>query len=278
MSFARTDCCVFSRNAIFTSIILLFLISLCIPVNGLTITISTDPTHAESGILPASYYEDQGKALMAEKDWSNVIRSTREGLEVYPYNPELLCLQAYALRKTGHYQESVDLVSLAIPNDTRPVRYANRGYGYLAMGKTGDALRDADSAIALNSSYTTAYALKASALRSAGNLSAAKEAISQALTVEPDNAYYLQVQGGILADMGNCREATEAFRHSIAINPDYDQPWPGLPNATTELEKTENICAAQGTVAPPTNASLPAGMLSFAAIAMVLVFQARRKQ
>ena len=80
-----------------------------------------------------------------------------------------------------------------------------------------------------------------------GNLSAAEKVIDQALVIEPENAYYLQVQGGILADRGNCTGATEAYRHSIAINPDFDQPWPGLPNATTELGKTEDRCAAQGT-------------------------------
>ncbi len=160
MSSARTNFHALSRNTATSFIILLLLISLCIPVTGLAINGSTNTTTAETGILNASYYENQGKALMAEQDWAGVIDSTREGLGVYPYNPELLCLQAYALRKTGHYQESVDLVSLAIPNDTRPVRYANRGYGLLAMGKTADAIHDADSAIALNSSYTTAYALK----------------------------------------------------------------------------------------------------------------------
>ncbi len=278
MSHARTNFCVFSHNATITFIILLFLISLCIPVTGLTISLSTDPTSAETGILNVSYYENQGKALMAEQDWSGVIDSTNEGLGFYPYNPELLCLQAYALRKTGHYQKSVDLVSLAIPNDTRPVRYANRGYGYLAMGKNEDAIHDADAAIALNSSYGTAYSLKAYALQRTGNLTAAEENIDKALAMEPENAFYLQVQGRILADRGNCSEAIEAYRHSIAINPDVDQPWPGLPNATTELNTTENRCAVQGTRTPPTTASFPAGILSFAGIVMVLVLQARKQR
>ena len=96
MSFARMDCCVFSRNATITFIILLFLVSLCMPVTGLVTNSSTGTTPAETGILNASYYENQGKARMAEQDWSSVIGSTREGLGVYPYNPELLCLQAYA--------------------------------------------------------------------------------------------------------------------------------------------------------------------------------------
>jgi tetratricopeptide (TPR) repeat protein len=267
------------RSAKIAFIILLFLIPLCLPVTALTATIGTGPGSPETTIQNASYYENQGKALMAERNWSGVIDNSYRGRILYPYNPELLCLQAYALRKTGNYQESVDLISLAIPNDSRPIRYANRGYGYLAMGKTADAIRDADSAIALDPSYTTAYALRASALRMAGNFSGAEVAIDEALALEPENAYCLQVQGEILADRGFCSDAIEAFRHSIAINNNVDQPWPGLPNATTELSKTETRCAeAQQVLTPTTKASYPAGLLAVSGLGIVAMFWARRKR
>jgi tetratricopeptide (TPR) repeat protein len=252
-------------------VVIFFILSVafCIPVYGLA-NGSSEKT-GETAVKNATDYEDQGKTLMAEKDWSGVINSTNAGLNFYPYNPELLCLQAYALRKTGHYQESVDLVSMAIPNDTRPVRFANRGYGFLAMGKTVDAIHDADSALALNSSYATAYALKASALRTTGNLSAAGDTIGKAIHLDPDNAYYLHVKGGILADKGDCYGATDAFRHSIAINPDYDLPWPGLSNATVDLENEEARCA-EGTQTSPTKATFPVAIVFFAGIiALVLV-------
>jgi tetratricopeptide (TPR) repeat protein len=259
-------------------IILLFLIPLSLPVTAITATISTGPGSPDTTIRNASYYESQGKALMADRNWSGVIDNSNQGRVLYPFNPELLCLQAYALRKTGYYQESVDLISLAIPNDSRPIRYANRGYGYLAMGKSADAISDADSAIALVPSYSTAYALKASALRIARNLSGAENAIDDALSIDPVNAYYLQVQGEILADQGSCSNAIDAFRHSIAINNNIDQPWPGLPDAATELNKTEMRCAAQQIQSPTIKASFPAGLLAIAGLWIVMIFQARRKQ
>lgn len=261
-------------NALF--IVLLVTIFFCIPVSG-AIGTSIGNTTSVPAIKNATDYENQGKVLMAERDWSGVINSTNEGLRFYPYNPELLCLQGYALRKTGHYQESVDLISLAIPNDTRPVRYANRGYGYLAMGNAPDAIRDADSALSLNSSYTTAYALKASALQKMGNISAAGDTIEKALIFDPDNAYYLQVKGGILADSGDCAGAIDAYRHSITINPDYDQPWPGLPNATEDLKKTDMRCAAMGVQTSPTSAAFPASIVFLAGIiALVIVLRQPR--
>jgi tetratricopeptide (TPR) repeat protein len=165
------------------------------------------------------------------------------------------------MRKTGHYQEAADLISLAIPNDTRPVRYANRGYALLAMGKNQEAINDADSALARDSSYATAYALKAFALRNTGDLSAAEETIDKALRIDPGNAHYLHVKGGILADMGNCTGATMFYQRSIQRNPDYDLPWPGLSNATVDLEKTKTRCYAPGTAALPATAGFPCIML-----------------
>jgi len=255
----------FSRYLHALLIILVLTISLGTPVTGL-LNNSTENVNGFPVIQNATVYESQGKALMAEKNWSGVINSTNEGLRYYPYEPELLCLQGYALRKTGHYQEAVDLISQAIPNDTRPVRYANRGYGYLAMGKTQDAIHDADAAIALDPSYATAYALKASALRMSGDISAAGETIEKALGLEPDNAYYLHVKGGILADKGDCNGAIEAYRHSIAINANYDLPWPGLSNASVDLDKENTRCAAPGLQTSPTRAASPVIIVIIAGI------------
>ena len=256
-------------------ILLLLVLLLCIPVSGL-VNNTNDTTKEVTLVVNASDYENQGIALMGERNWSGVITVTNEGLAFYPYNPELLCLQAYAMRKTGHYQEAVDLVSLAIPNDTRPIRYANRGYALLAMGKNQDAINDADSALALSPSYTTAYVLKDSALRNMGNLSAADTMIDKALTVEPDNAYYLHLKGGILAGMGNCTGAIDAYRHSITIDPDYDQPWPGVSNATVDLEKTEINCTVSGIQTPPTKAALPCEMFIVSGMS-VFILMSRRK-
>jgi tetratricopeptide (TPR) repeat protein len=145
------------------------------------------------------------------------------------------------------------------------------------MGNTRDAIRDADSALSLNSSYSTAYALKASALQKMGNISAAGDTIEKALFFEPDNAYYLHIKGGILADSGNCTGAIDAYRHSITINPDYDHPWPGLPNATEDLEKAEMRCAATGVQTSPTRVAFPAAIVFLAGIiALVLVLRRPR--
>lgn len=275
MSPVRAKNCFFSRSTkILFAVFLLVALSLCIPVTG-SMNSSKDNTNEVPGILNATGYENLGKALVTERNWSGVITVTNEGLVFYPYEPELLCLQGYAMRKTGHYQESDNLISLAIPNDTRPVRYANRGYAMLAMGKTQDAIRDADAALALDSSYPTAYALKAYALRNSGNLSKALETIEKALAIEPDNAYYLHIKGKILDDIGDCPGAIDAYQHSIRIDPNYELPWPGLANATVDLEKTETMCHPQDIPTPPTNVAFPVGMVFSGGIIAVFIMTRR---
>jgi tetratricopeptide (TPR) repeat protein len=275
MSPTRTKNRIFSRSAKFLfAIFLLVVLSLCIPATGWTNS-STFNTNEVPRVLNSTGYENLGKALVVERNWSGVIAVTNEGLVFYPYEPELLCLQGYAMRKTGHYQEAIDLISLAIPNDTRPVRYANRGYALLAMGKNQNAIHDADSALALDSSYPTAYALKAYAFRNQGNLSKALETIEKALAIEPDNAHYLHIKGGILADMGDCPGAIDAYQHSIRIDPGYDLPWPGLANATADLEKTETRCDAQGIPTRPTSVAFPVGMVFPGGIIAVFIMTRR---
>ena len=44
-------------------------------------------------------------------------------------------------RKMGQYAQSIDAVSKGILLDPKPVRYANRGYGYLALGNYSDCPR-----------------------------------------------------------------------------------------------------------------------------------------
>jgi tetratricopeptide (TPR) repeat protein len=247
---SRRGTCLLTPHILRLLIVLAFLAGiLCIPASATSIP-------ATPALMDASDYEHQGMALMAEKNWSGLMAIVDEGLALYPEDAELFCLKGYALRKTGQYQEAVDIVSRAIERDPKPVRYANRGYGLLALGCYQDALSDADTAISLDSSYTTAYCVRAIALLGLCNYSEAQQSIGTAISLDPKNAFYWQVQGNVYARSGNCTGAVEAFGRSIELNPDSDLPWPGLVNATTDLERTEAECAARSQM--PARAASPA--------------------
>jgi len=235
---------------------LLFFIA-CVPACA-----AAAPAH-----ISARDYEQQGMALMAEKNWSALMITMDEGLAIYPGDGELYCLKGYALRMTGQYREAADTVSHAIEWDPKPVRYVNRGYALLALGRYQDALSDARMAISLDSNYTKAYCVKAMAMLGLGRYPEAQQAIGAALALDPKSALYWQVQGNIMAQSGNCNGAAASLRRSIELEKDDDLPWPDLPDATADLERTEAECTGGDPV--PTRAALPA-TLAGAAFAIAI--------
>lgn len=253
----------------FPALALVAISILLIPAYAAPITayISTEP----STDLPmtAASYERQGMALMAAHENARLIVIMDEGLALYPDDAELMCLKAYALRKAGFFQESVDLLNEAIPLDPRPARYVNRGYGLLAMGKTEEALADANEAITMNTSYSQGHGLKAETLLAMANLTGALQEADAALALDPGAAHYWHVRGNVLDRMGDCNGALESLQTSIDLNTEYDLPWPGLPNASVDLARVESRCGRPNTTPPPTKAALP-GFLVIAAIGIAI--------
>lgn len=242
-----------------------------LPVSGAPVTAGISTESSGDSRLSATAYEYQGMALMAQRNWNAVISTTGEGLSLYPDNAGLWCLKGYALRKTGHYAEAVDNVTRGITLDPGPVRYANRGFALLALGRNDEALDDANTAIAMNASYTSAYGVRALALFNKGNLTGAGQVIGTGIALDPENPFFWQLKGKIMAAQGNCTGAAGAFRRSLEINPGYDLPWPQFTNATTDLRDAETQCAAVPVAKPvPTQASLPAVLAGAALVLAVL--------
>jgi tetratricopeptide (TPR) repeat protein len=215
-------------------------------------------------------YIADAQAAVAERNWTSALLLTTRGLAWYPENAELFCLQGYTYRKLGQYQKAVDMVSEGIRRDPEPVRYANRGYGYLALGNDSAALADADTGISLNASYTATYAVKALALQGLGRNSEARAAIGTALALDPASAHYWHVKGRLLAASGDCTGAREALQKSLALDPGYDLPYPGFTGARENLEAQNSTCppATQGThpMSPPAGGILA----GFALVILVL--------
>lgn len=261
--------------AIFFPAIALVAISLLvISANAAPITAYISTESSTDLPMTAASYEQQGMALMAAHENARLIALMDEGLALYPDDGELMCLKAYALRKTGHFQESVDLLNEAIPLDPRPARYVNRGYGLLAMGKTDEALADANEAIIMNTSYSQGHGLKAEVLLAMGNFTGALQEADAAIALDPGAAHYWHVRGNILDRNGDCNGALESLHTSIDLNNEYDLPWPGLPNASVDLARVESRCESPDTTPRPTKVALP-GILVIAGIGIVVGLRRR---
>lgn len=250
------------KKAILIILCILFCLTVTVgAVNSLTATLSVGTGSPEIPPQNASVYISEAKEAVADRNWTSALLITTRGTTWYPDNADLLCLQGYSLRKMGQYEKSVEVVSKAILLDPKPVRYANRGYGYLALGNDSAALADAETGILLDPDYPATYGVKALALNGMGKNSGALAAIDQALALDPENAHYWHVKGTILAASGNCADGEEALERSLALDPDYTLPYPGFTSAREDLVTLNSTCrpAAVPATAVPSPTKSPAG-------------------
>lgn len=263
----------------FPVLIFCALLCLAIPAGAeeiLTTGISSVNATTENPLVDVSVYISDAQAAAAERNWTKTLFLTTRGLAWYPDDPELHCLQGYSLRKMGQYGKSVDLVSEGILLDPKPVRYANRGYGYLALGNYSAALSDAEAGIALNASYPTNYAVKALALQGMGRNTEAIAAIDAALVLDPESAHYWHVKGVLLTAMGNCPGAREALAKSLALDPGYDLPYPDFTGARDNLAALDVACSPVTRGSSPVGSSAGGGIAATALAITVIALTARR--
>ena len=250
------------------------------PAGALSVGVSSVGGPPDAPTENVSYYIGDAKAAIAGYNWTYALLLTTRGIAYYPDNPDLLSLQGYTFLKMGQYTKSVEVASKAILLDPKPVRYANRGYGYLALGNYSAALADAQAGISLNTTYATNYGVKALALQGMGRNSEALGAIDQAFSLEPENAHFWHVDGVLLAAGGNCTGAKDALERSLAINPEYTLPYPGFKSARENLETLNTICipAAVQSPAHPSPTKSSSGCIAITGcLCAGLIFMMRKK-
>jgi len=199
---------------------------------------------SDGGAAPdAAAYQVLAQKMIAGQDWTGAVLVTREAIARYPDSGEFYCLDGYALRKLGLYNDAVSGITQAIALDPQPIRYDNRGYAYLALRDYPAALADADAGIAGNPADPVGYIVGALALSGEGRTGEAMEEIDKAIALDQGNAHAWHVKGTILAARGNCTGAREALAHAFSINPDYNLPWPGYPGIRDDRDALNVICA-----------------------------------
>ena len=94
---------------------------------------------------------------------------------------------------------------------------------FLSYGRPDEAIEEAERALALNPSFLATYIALASANLSAGHAEKAVEDIETTLRLSPRDplAYaFLRTKGLGLFALGRYDEASEAYRQSLAVNPE----------------------------------------------------------
>lgn len=100
-----------------------------------------------------------------------------------------------AALSSGNCEEAIKYYTQAIELDTQNhVLYSNRSAAYCKAGSFGDALKDADKTIELNSVWAKGYSRKGAALMGLQKYPEAHEILSKGIALEPNNAALLQAQ------------------------------------------------------------------------------------
>lgn len=222
-------------------VIAICLLSLVMSASGaVSITTSQGTWPASADI--AEELKTAGFEAISQQNWTGLSAVASSGLLLDPDDAVFSAMKGYALRKLGDSAAALPFDTRAIEIQPNAVRYANRGVTYLALGNYTAALADGQESAALEPQYATAYALMAQAYLGLGDTPAAQQAIHRALAIEQENASHWHVQGLVALAAGNCTLAVSSLERSIALDPDYSLPWPGMPDASADLEMARARC------------------------------------
>jgi tetratricopeptide (TPR) repeat protein len=126
-------------------------------------------------------------------------------------NPEVLHYQNLALL---FISELIDLN----PNDK--ISLCNRGTLLISMGRIQDAIRDLDSALALDSDFALVYSNRATALTMIDQVDKALIDFDAALVIQPELEVALIGRGALFLGLGEFEKAARDFTVALERKPD----------------------------------------------------------
>jgi len=218
------------------------LLSLVMPASGV-VSITASPGTWPAPADMAEELKTAGFEAISQQNWTGLSAIASSGLTLDPDDPVFFAMKGYALRKLGDSAAALPFDTRAIEIEPNAVRYANRGVTWLALGNYTAALADGQESAALEPHYATAYALMAQAYLGLDDTPAAQQAIHRALAIDPERASHWHVQGLVALAAGNCTLAVSSLERSIALDPDYSLSWPGMPDASADLELARVRCS-----------------------------------
>jgi len=119
-------------------------------------------------------------------------------------------------RANKHLEEA-----LKTPN---PLAHAHQSRVYLSLGFPGEAVREAEKAVALDSNDATSRATLANALVNDGRLQDGADAIHKAIRLDPHHPpNYLAILGAAQFGLERFEEAAKTFERTLKRNPDNEK-------------------------------------------------------
>ena len=184
--------------------------------------------HAISKLNLEAYQRAEALFVQAlERDPQNVL--ARLGLGSYHAN---VAVQRLVADTDSHLQKAHEMVTEVI-NRVPTISGAHHQLGIILQtkGKLQEAIEAFERALEINPSNAGAYAHIGFALARMARATEGLEHIRYAMRLSPKDpafAIWLEFAGSAQLELGQYREASDDFRRSIALTPDYPRPWAGL--------------------------------------------------
>lgn len=157
------------------------------------------------------------------KHWQKATEDLEKAISIDPQDPIPYCNLGIVKYDLEQYQEGLTLLNRSIELDPKnSLSLYSRGALYEAMNKDKLALVDLHEAIEIDHDWGeelgiwNAYHTRAVIYQKLGQHSEALKDVEQAIRLQPDHAYYLQLKGELLAELNDYNEALRAFEGSLS--------------------------------------------------------------
>lgn len=174
---------------------------------------------------------DAGVARLNAGDAAAAIELFTRAIQSGELTPERLALtyhhRGMAFHKEGQAGRAIldyttALWNKNLPRNFRPRSLNNRGLSFESINDFNSAMRDYNLALRLNDDYAEAYSNRGNLHRRFGRHTEAIADYDMALrNGHPQPKYVLVWQGISLEGLGKRREAMDAFRRALALDPDF---------------------------------------------------------
>lgn len=201
--------------------------------------ISISPDYAEAWI-------NRAVALWLLERNSEALTATQKAIDLNPNSSRAWFNRGRILVTVQSYEDAVEAYQRALKGDVsvggQPMRediWINLSATLWRLGRYGEAMDAADSAIALNPESAQGWYNKALSLMSAGISIQAIDAYQEALKYAPNDANIWLGIGISLRNIEEYPQAIAAFQKALELNPELEKAKENLEDTTEELQQQQ---------------------------------------
>ena len=187
----------------------------------------------------------------------------------------LTTLGISAHQQVSYWSNSIALFSHALEvTQNNDVAYNNRGFAYLKLGRSQEAIEDCSQAIRIKSDFVEAHSNRGAAYIDLGRCQEAIEDCSQAIKIKPDFADAYSNRGAAYIKLDRLQEAIEDFNQAIRLKPTHadahnnlawifaTSPDPNIRNPSLAISLAQEACNATNFMNPAVLDTLAAAYAS----------------